>query len=96
MILTQNIIFDYEIFDYEIDDILETPEWLDIADGDYIKMELKYEDKVIMSGDTTHDNILFQMDSFIKGIAFGINQKICVKRGIITPSKFYECDPCFY
>ena len=86
MLFDANIILDEEIT--EEDDIND---WWSFADDDYVKIELVYDGRVIMSGDTTHDPILVEIDNFLKGVFFGTQEEVILSRGIKTPNNYYEC-----
>lgn len=91
MIFNQNILLDYT-FDDSVSEKDCHLNWQKFADDDYVQMELTQNDRVIMTGDTTHDLILMAIDNFLRGVVFGTQEEAIVTRGIKTPNNYYECE----
>lgn len=78
----QETYLDCEFWLYEV--------WCDLAyETDYTKMELFNDDdrKVIIAGDTTHDNISSTIDNFIQGMNYISTEDFIVEYGFKMPNE---------
>ena len=91
MIFNQNIILDYT-FDDSVSEKDCHLDWWSFADNDYVQIELIQNDRVIITGDTTHDPIFTAIDYFLRGVVFDTQEEVIVTRGIKTPNNYYECE----